>query len=343
MFLTYYIVLSTHNPIGYLMKTNNINEQQLQAEIDQLKIQFPQTRDLYREVCVLLFFRHGVTPTANKLYQLVRKGSMSAPSEALNKFWLELRDKSRISIESPDIPEGLKESVGGFVSAFWRQAQEAAAANFAEQVAESNDKIMQSRLDAETATKEKADVESKLHAAIAQLASSEQNLAEIEKKCAVNISTLAAQEKTLKTLLNERDTLARSLQDARNTFSQDLDKVNASLGKAEEQYRSLERKLLLEIERERQNSIKLEKLTSSLREASRSDQARFQKDVALLQNIISDLREKSGLLNGKLSEVTYQQREAAKRLKQTEKKLEACNSRLVRQTKPSSGKTGKAL
>ncbi len=36
---------------------------------------------LYREVCGLLFFRYGVTPTANKLYSLVRKGSMGTPAE----------------------------------------------------------------------------------------------------------------------------------------------------------------------------------------------------------------------------------------------------------------------
>ncbi|MFD2274300.1 DNA-binding protein [Undibacterium arcticum] len=54
---------------------------------------FTQTQDLYREVCVLLFFRYGMTPTANKLYQLVRKGSMTAPAEALNKFWEDLREK----------------------------------------------------------------------------------------------------------------------------------------------------------------------------------------------------------------------------------------------------------
>ena len=57
-------------------------DQELQAEIEQLRPQFLKTQDLYREACVLLFFRHGITPTANKLYQLVHKGSMSAPAEA---------------------------------------------------------------------------------------------------------------------------------------------------------------------------------------------------------------------------------------------------------------------
>ena len=112
------------------MNPSAINDQKIQAEIEQLKIQFPQTRDLYREACVLLFFRYGITPTANKLYQYVRKGSMSAPAEALNKFWLDLREKSRIRIERPDLPEQLREAAGDFVVALWVQAQEAAQSSF---------------------------------------------------------------------------------------------------------------------------------------------------------------------------------------------------------------------
>ncbi len=189
---------------------------------------------------------------------------MSAPSDALNKFWLELREKSRIRIESPDIPEELKESASNLISALWRQAQEAAIATFAVQTAESNDKVVQSRIEAESAINEKAVLEAKLHTTIAQLASSDLRIAELEKIHAADTSTLAAQEKMLKTLLNERDNLARSLEDVRSTFSQDLDKLNASLGKAKTQYRSLEKKSLLEIDRERQNIIKLEKVNSKI-------------------------------------------------------------------------------
>lgn len=324
------------------MIPNTINEQQLQAEIDQLKIQFPQTRDLYREACVLLFFRHGMTPTANKLYQLVRRGSMSAPSEALNKFWLELREKSRVRIESPDIPEELKESAGAYISSLWRQAQEAAGASLSVHMADANDKVIQSLKEAETAQKHMADVELELEATKAQLENAEKQISEHEKIHAVDINTLATQEKALKTLLNERDNLARSLEDTRKTFSQDLDKLNASLGRAEAQYRSLEKKSLLEIEKERQNVIKLEKVQSKLGETYRSDQERYQKDIALLQNTISDLREKLGSLNGKLSEVTGQQKETANRLKQTEKKLAAFDSKHLRQAKRYSTKSKKA-
>jgi hypothetical protein len=37
----------------------------------------------------------------------VKKNSMSAPSEALGKFWDMLWEKSRVRIEHPDLPDEL--------------------------------------------------------------------------------------------------------------------------------------------------------------------------------------------------------------------------------------------
>ncbi|MCP6390852.1 DNA-binding protein, partial [Klebsiella pneumoniae] len=70
-------------------------ETEILAEVETLKGRFSDTKALYREVCALLFFRYGLTPTANKLYQYVRKGTMSTPAEALAKFWDDLRTKAR--------------------------------------------------------------------------------------------------------------------------------------------------------------------------------------------------------------------------------------------------------
>ena len=41
------------------------DEARLQAAIEALRPRFPDTQDLYREVCTVLFFRYGITPTAN--------------------------------------------------------------------------------------------------------------------------------------------------------------------------------------------------------------------------------------------------------------------------------------
>ncbi len=99
----------------------------------------PALRALYRKVCGLLFFRYGVTPTANKLYSLVRKGSMGTPAEVLQQFWQELRGRTRVTIDHPDLPEALKDIAAGAIQTIWQAANEAASAELATLRAEARD------------------------------------------------------------------------------------------------------------------------------------------------------------------------------------------------------------
>lgn len=123
-----------------------------------------------------------MTPTANKLYQYVRKGSMSAPAEALSKFWLELRDKSRIRIEHPDMPDGLKDAAGNFMGELWSQAQAAAQVNFSMQMVEAQEKVAQAQRDAQSEREIRAKIEAGLESVETQFKNTLQRLAESEKK-----------------------------------------------------------------------------------------------------------------------------------------------------------------
>lgn len=140
-------------------------ESDLQAEIDALRPAYPDTQDLYREVCVVLFFRHGITPTANKLYQLVRKGSMSAPAEALSRFWETMREKSRIRIEHPDVPDALREVAGELVGALWQRAQAAAQDALAQLRTEAQVQVQTAESAAQAATQRAQESEQAQHTA----------------------------------------------------------------------------------------------------------------------------------------------------------------------------------
>src|SRR6202521_1381528 len=100
----------------------------LAAEIERLKAAHPKTRELYREVCALLFFRYGITPTANRLYQLVKRGSMGTPTQVLGEFWTELREKSRVRIDHPDLPADLQAAAGELVATLWTRSTASAQA-----------------------------------------------------------------------------------------------------------------------------------------------------------------------------------------------------------------------
>jgi len=301
-----------------------VNEQQLQIEVDKLKNEFAETKDIYREVCVLLFFRHGITPTANKLYQYVRRGSMSAPAEALNKFWLELREKSRVRIERPDIPENIAVVAGDLIASLWSEAQKAAQAGFSELIDNATSEILQFKMQAENANQSTEKVGLLLIESQDKLESALKRVSETDYLLSGNTKALIKQENALNTLRVERDKLSASIFDIKASFSKDLSDITLALDKAEERFRGLEEKSLLELDRTRQQIKKLEKEIINLRLKSANEQSVYIKDTSKLQAVIAELNHKKGSLSGVVSELKNQlkieRRQATVRSKQVSNK-----------------------
>jgi len=263
---------------------------------------------------VLLFFRYGITPTANKLYQLVRKGSMSAPAEALGKFWSDLREKSRVRIEHPDLPEELKTAAGELASVLWTQAQSLAHESLATLQSEAQAAV------AEAKTNEGA-AQGQLEAARAEMASVRQALDQATEKIQGFEHRLAA-EAALRTALDEQLRLARedhgSLQrandEARREFSVELDKFRALGQQAEERLLAAEERSLLEIDRERQAAVKLQKELDTVRGIASQTADRDRAELAACQEQIGSLRQQTGRLEGSLQAVTVAKNQLATEL-----------------------------
>jgi len=193
------------------MANINIDETEIQAEVDRLRDIHSNTRELYKEVCVMLFFRFGISPNAAKLYHYVRKGSMAVPSEAVNKFWLELREKSRLRFTDLDLPEDIKRSTGEMLSAIWHQAHESAAKNFEAHAIESNEKVAQAEAAVIQLKQKFTEGANELALVQKKLDESLLLIDESEKKHVADTHTLATLEKLVKELQKERDDLQMSL------------------------------------------------------------------------------------------------------------------------------------
>lgn len=129
-------------------------ETRIAADIEELRRRCADTRTLYREVCGLLFFRYGITPTANRLYQYVRKGSMGTPAQVLGQFWEDLRERTRVRIDHPDLPDVLKQSAAELVSGLWTQARQEALRSLDARAAEAGEAVEAARLEAAAARTE---------------------------------------------------------------------------------------------------------------------------------------------------------------------------------------------
>lgn len=273
-------------------------------DVEALRQRFPQTRDLYREVCALLFFRYGITPTANKLYQLVRKGSMSVPTDAVKKFWEDLREKSRTRVEHPDLPDALKDDAGELVAKLWTDAQTLAHDSLATYRLETEQTVREAIATAEVALSERNANQLALQKANQEIElTSGQINVQLEELAAAKEAASSLQAR-LEEVKQDNAELQRQLEKARYDFAVELDKLRAAAQLAEERTRSTEKHMLLEVERERTASAKLKKEREALNSRAMQAADQHQRAIGMLQQTLGDIRQQNGQLDGALQITT---------------------------------------
>jgi chromosome segregation ATPase len=276
------------------------DETRLAAEIERLKVEFPKTRELYREVCALMFFRFGITPTANRLYQLVHRGSMGTPTSVLAEFWSELREKSRVRIEHADMPEELQGAAGELIGALWNRASAAAQASLTalrEEVEEARH-AAQAQVTALQADLERT--ETALEQRTTALLAAQVRIHELEQAQAAAQATTQALESEVARLQQEGRNRDGALSQARADFAAELEKQRASTELAETRLQATEKRALLEIERERTSNTRLQRdAEAAARRATRAEES-ARSEIQTLQAQLGDLRHQAGMLEGHL-------------------------------------------
>lgn len=288
------------------METQEITEKRLLAEIEALRAQHPDTQDLYREVCVILFFRHGITPTANKLYQLVRKGSMSAPADALNRFWETLREKSRMRIEHPDLPESLRDAAGEMVGALWQRAQAEAKSTLHALQEEAETSVLVAQSSAEDALLKLQSSEAALESARQEGSGLQQQVNELQASLARGQGEMAAQQRQIDLAIAQRQELQQALATTREQFTRELEQQRTASAAAEERHAADMKRMLLDVDRERVQSTKIQKELEQFRRTL-SDQVEHHRiQITERQTQVEALRHRNGELEGIVVELRAQ-------------------------------------
>lgn len=243
-------------------------ETEILREVEALKGRFSDTKALYREVCALLFFRFGITPTTNKLYQYVRKGTMSTPAEALTKFWDDLRSKARVEVDHPDLPDEIKAVAAEAIAAVWRQATAAARGELASirvELQADRERMVLEQEQAKRAAADAAAHVSQLEVALATATSATSEVrVELEAERRAHAGT-AARLHELQAQLEQMRTQQKHLQES---FSAGLAKAREAVDVADRRASAAEKRALLEIEQERQARSKADKLLEGVRAQS---------------------------------------------------------------------------
>lgn len=298
-------------------------ENAIAASVTELRERFPRTPDLYREVCVLLFFRHGITPTANKLYQLVRKGSMSAPTEALNHFWKTLRERSRVTIEHSDLPEELRTAAGDLVSTLWKSAQSKSLESLTALQAEAADAVNNAKADLASAQAERTDALQTLEHVRSQLRTSQQDAAQLRQELAAAAATRKGLEQRLEDVRRELNAMQARMDESSAEHSAERERLADRTRLAEDRFADMEKRALLEIDRERTAAAKLQKRAEVERaeHAAAIELARAEQNAA--QSKVEQLREQIGGLQNSVNALNNERDRERAELHSVRAQLEA--------------------
>ena len=256
------------------------DEQALSADIAALRPRFTDTRELYREVCALLFFRYGITPTANKLYGLVRKGSMTTPADVLNQFWQDLRDKTRVRIEHPDLPDAMKQVAAEAVLTIWHAASETATSQLTALRAEARHQAHEAEAVRDQAVAQLEIVQQAVASAQAELEAARTQLAELGDALAAEREAHAATEGRLHEIRRQLTEAGTHLSQVKTEFTTELERARERVSVAEERAASHEKRALREIDQERTARQKSEKQAEELRAQLQAARAEL-KDTAV--------------------------------------------------------------
>ena len=305
------------------METLETTEKRLLAEIEGLRVQYSDTQDLYREVCVILFFRHGITPTANKLYQLVRKGSMSAPADALNRFWETLREKSRMRIEHPDLPESLRDAAGEMVGALWQRAQAEAKNTLGALQEEAEASVQAAQSAAEDALQKQQAAEAALESARQDGSGLQQQVNELQASLARAQGEMAAQQRQIDLAMAQRQELQQALATAREQFTRELEQQRTANAAAEQRYAADIKRMLLDVDRERVQLAKAQKELEQSRRTLSEQTESHRTQITERQSQIEALRHRNGELEGMVVELRAQRDQMGSEIDSMRQRAEA--------------------
>jgi len=287
------------------MAENASDLESMRADVDALRERFPKTADLYRETCAIMFFRYGITPTTNALYQVVRKGSMSVPAVALRQFWDDLRRQTRVDVANAGLPEELHDLAGKLLGQLWSGAQNAAD----ESVAHLKADLATER---EALLAEKAHADQQMSAMAAKLDEAtraaivrEQDLVALREQLSAERATVQKAESQLSESRSQVERLQLEALATSRDHSAALDKVTARVVQAEERYSELEKRALVELDRERTAVGKLQKALENERQLAttkydklHSDSLAAQIRIARLEQALAAQRTEIGVLKG---------------------------------------------
>ncbi|MGY2492720.1 DNA-binding protein, partial [Cupriavidus sp. CP313] len=244
--------------------------------------------------------------------------------------WQELRGRTRVTIEHPDLPDDLKQVAAEAVRTIWQAANEAATGELATLRAEARHAASAAEGERDAARAETAAAREDVAAIAAQLVEARQAHDAGQADLATERQAHAATQARLEAGRAELDAAGRQLAELRTQFSTELERAREQVTLAQERAEASERRSLRELDAERTARQKSERTADDLRGelvAARSEA----RDAAVAQaEVRARLEAQAAALADRLASAQQAQRKSAHDLDAVQVELAAAQRRAER-------------
>ncbi|PZO31121.1 MAG: hypothetical protein DCE88_04320 [Betaproteobacteria bacterium] len=246
---------------------NDLNpDDEIRQKIIEMMNQGSSTLEIYKKTCEILFFQHGIMPTPTRLYALVRKGSMTTPGKAIQEFLAQQREKGRIELDIPEMPESLKTMFTEALKETWRAASQISSATAREQNEQHQRELNRFTQQIEQLGIKNQALESRIDEMAQILAEKDIHVSELQKEIGEGKTKLSLESNRLAIATDQCEELKKQLDKARRDFIAESHRMAQEHELGIARLKEHENRALMEIERERQAANKaIKEVTSNLK------------------------------------------------------------------------------
>lgn len=256
------------------------SDNEIRKQILEMMSQGLSTLEIYKKTCEILFFQHGVMPTPTRLYALVKKGSMTTPGKAIQEFLAQQREKGRLELEIPEMPESLKAMFTEALKETWRIASQISSATAREQNQEHQKEVNRFIQEIERLEIKNQALELRINEMTQVADEKDQHVSKLQQEISEGKSKLSLESNRLAIATDQCEELKKQLDKARRDFIAESHRMSLEHEQGLARLKDHENRALMEIERERQAANKaIKDATNALK--LREDELR-QRDNKLL-------------------------------------------------------------
>jgi chromosome segregation ATPase len=267
-------------PLNKQMNDLNLDDE-IRQKIIEMMNQGSSTLQIYKKTCEILFFQHGIMPTPTRLYALVRKGSMTTPGKAIQEFLAQQREKGRIELDIPEMPESLKTMFTEALKETWRVASQISSTKVREQNEQHQRELNRFTQQIEQLDIKNQALESRIDEMKQILAERDIYVSALQKEVGEGKTKLSLESNRLAIATDQCEELKKQLDKARHDFIAESHRMSQEHEQGLARLKDHENRALMEIERERQAANKaIKDVTNALK--LREDELR-QRDNKLLE------------------------------------------------------------